>query len=134
MRLSLAVLTVNPNPSSTIYTLSQASITVWRRYGSMGDILVRGSGTVAPSNSIPANQVAATAADFVITPPPTVIPDGVTMATINISLPDNAVSSSLKVFLFTLTTVERVPPTTGTKLFHFGFHVQNKTETASATT
>ena len=134
MRLSLAVLTVNPNPSPTIYTPPQASITVWRQYGSMGDILVRGSATVAPSNSIPANRVAATAADFVITPPPTVIPDGVTVATINISLPDNAVSSSLKVFLFTLTTVERVPPATGTNFSLFDFHFQNKTETASATT
>ena len=80
----------------------------------MGDILVRGSATVAPSNSIPANHIAATeVADFAVTPPPTVIPDGATVGTINISLPDNAMISSLKVFQFTLTAVERMPLATG---------------------
>ena len=80
----------------------------------MGDILVRGSATVAPSNSIPANQIAATeVADFTVMPPPIVIPDGATVGTINISLPDNTMLSSLKVFQFTLTAVERIPPAMG---------------------
>ena len=86
----------------------QANVTVWRRFGSRGDILVTGVAstvTQVGTNQSPAQAVV----DFPTTPVTTVINDGMTSGTISIQLRDNNDIGSPKVFQFNLTSVERVP-------------------------
>ena len=69
---------------------------------------------VAPGNSIPANQEAATVGtDFAIIPVSTILEEGSTVGTIGVPLPDNEDTSPLKVFRFMLTAVQRVPQPLG---------------------
>ena len=90
-----------------MYTHTQVPIPVWRRYGSVGEITV--TGVASTSTDIPNNYIAATAGiDFPVTPLSVAMGDGQTTGYINISLPDNVLSSPLKVFTFTLTAVSRV--------------------------
>ena len=88
----------------------QVSIPVWRRFGSMGDIIVTGVSSTA--TEIPANHIAATeGVDFPVAPLSVTMGDGQTIGYINISLPDNVLTSPLKVFIFTLTAVSRADST-----------------------
>jgi len=88
---------------------TQANITVWRRFGSLGDIMV--TGVASAVTQVGTNQSPAQAAiDFPITPLTTVISDGMTTGIISIQLGDNNNIGSPKVFQFNLTSVERVPP------------------------
>ena len=69
---------------------------------------------VAPSNSIPANQEAATVGtDFTVTPVSAILEEGSTVGTIEVPLPDNEDTGALKVFRFMLTAVQRVPQPLG---------------------
>ena len=91
-------------------SVPQATISVWRRFGSVGEITITGVASMA--TSIPSNRIAATPGiDFPVTPQSVTMGDGQTIGYINISLPNNIVSSSLKVFTFTLTSVSRSTPT-----------------------
>jgi len=86
----------------------QANITVWRRFGSHGDIMVTGIAsavTQVGTNQNPAQAVI----DFPITSFSVVIADGITTGIITVPLGDNNVIGSPKVFRFNLTSVERVP-------------------------
>ena len=75
----------------------------------MGSIIVTGVASV--STDIPSNHIAATETiDFPLTPHSVVIGDSQTVGYINISLPDNSLSSPLKVFTFQLTDVDRTIP------------------------
>ncbi len=80
----------------------------------MGDIVVTGMAMVAPSNSIPSNQIAAQGGvDFSIVPVSITLGDGETVGEIVVPLPmDNEVSGPPKVFHFTLSEVqnEALPP------------------------
>ena len=76
----------------------------------MGSITV--SGVASVSSDIPTNHVAATEViDFPLTPHSVTMGDGQTIGYINISLPDNSLTSPLKVFTFQLTAVDRTTPT-----------------------
>lgn len=87
----------------------QANITVWRQFGSHGDIMV--TGVASAVTQVGTNQSPAQAAiDFPTTPLTTVISDGMTTGIISIQLGDNNDIGSPKVFQFNLTSVERVPP------------------------
>ncbi len=66
------------------------------------------------ATSIPSNRIAATPGiDFPVTPQSVTMGDGQTISFINFSLPNNIVSSSLKVFTFTLSSVSRTATPTG---------------------
>ncbi len=69
------------------------------------------------ATSIPSNRIAATPGiDFPVTPHSVTMGDGQTTSFINFSLLNNIVSSSLKVFTFTLTSVSRTATPTGSDL------------------
>ena len=93
---------------------TQASILVWRRFGSLGDIQVTGVAMVAPSNSLSGNEEAAVPnVDFSTIPVSVTMAAGTTSAYLNVSLVDNSETSSLKLFSFALTGIQRLPLTTG---------------------
>ncbi len=77
----------------------------------MGDVTVSGVAMVAFSDNIPANQIAAQGGvDFSIVPVSTTLQSGETVGELVVPLPvDNAVSGPPKVFLFSLTEVNREP-------------------------
>ena len=104
--------TVCVNIKLTTTTHTQATVIVWRRYGSNGDITVTGMAMVAPSNSLPTNQeAAAEGTDFPVVSVSTTIPDGSTTGELKVPLMDNNLAGPVKVFQFTLT------PFSGSKLF-----------------
>lgn len=88
-------------------------MTVWRRFGAVGEIKITGISKTVSNSSIPVNQEAATAADISILEISTIISDGVTVGEISVPLPDNDMSAPLRVFQFVLTNVERVPVPSG---------------------
>ena len=88
-------------------------VTVWRRFGSFGEIKVTGQSSTVSSESVPSNQEAATVDNFRTTDISAIIPSGVSIGEISVGLQDNDESSPLKIFQFVLTSVERVPVTSG---------------------
>ncbi len=87
-------------------------MSVWRRFGSLGDITVTGVAT--PTTSLPSNRIAAiSGVDFPTTPQSVTLSNGQTSGYINITLPNNFDTSPLKVFTFSLTSVTRTPMPTG---------------------
>lgn len=100
----------------------QANITVWRRFGSCGDIMVTGVAsavTQVGTNQSPAQAVI----DFPTGPLTTVISDGMATGTISILLGNNNNIGSPKVFQFNLTSVERVPAVQSKMLNFYGFNM-----------
>lgn len=92
-------------------------MTVWRRYGSLGEIKITGISRTVSNDSIPANQEAVPAADISMVEMSTVVSDGVTVGEMSVPLPNNDVSSPLRVFQFLLTNVERVPVPPGIYIY-----------------
>ncbi len=89
-------------------------MSVWRRFGSVGEITV--TGAAMPTTSIPSNRIAATPdIDFPTIPQSVTLRDGQTTGYINISLPNNLELSTLKVFTFSLTSVTRTATPTGSE-------------------
>lgn len=89
----------------------QISIPVWRRFGSMGSAVVTGvASPVSASDLLPQELPAVLSTDFPARPVSVTFQDGVTTGLLNLSLPDNILTSSLKVFQFSLTSVTANPP------------------------
>ena len=92
----------------------QVDITVWRRFGSQGNIRVTAMAMVASEASIPPEAVTATpTADFPTQPVSLSISDGAPNGVISVPIPDNNMQEQVRVFQFALTAVERDPPTAG---------------------
>ena len=77
----------------------------------MGSVLVTGAASPMTSGDLLPQQVPATPnTDFPSTPVSITFQDGVTTGLMNLSLPDNILTSSLKVFQFSLTSVTGTSP------------------------
>lgn len=77
----------------------------------MGSVLVTGVATVVSASSLPPQVVPATPTlDFSPIPVSLTFEEGVTTGLLNISLPDNSLTSPLKVFQFSLTSVVATSP------------------------
>lgn len=84
----------------------QVSIPVWRRFGSMGSITVTGVASAVSASSLPSQVIPATpTTDFSSIPITITMEEGVTSSSFNLSLLDNTLTTALKVFQFTLTSV-----------------------------
>ena len=91
----------------------QAVISVWRRYGSMGGVIVRGVASGLAASSLPADTIAAVPSeDFITTTLSISMGEGVTTSSFSVDLPDNSLPSALKAFQFTLLSVESDPAQT----------------------
>ena len=90
----------------------QASIAVWRQYGSMGRVTVMGVASALPASSLPPDTIAAVpTVDFSTSVLSLTLAEGVTTAFFSVDLPNNDAASPLKVFQFSLLSVEEATPT-----------------------
>ena len=96
---------------------AQASVVVWRRFGSRGDIevsgvasMLNGSQQLLPQGE---REAALEGIDFPFSPVSTSIPDGETVGILEVPLYDNAAMEPLKAFRFSLSAVQRIPSESG---------------------
>ena len=84
-------------------------IVIWRKFGSQGNIRVRGVASIASDSLAPPEGVAATpSTDFSTQSLSVVMNDGITTTTLSIPIPNNSQEDRVRVFWFNITSVERV--------------------------
>ena len=84
-------------------------IVIWRKFGSQGNIRVRGVASIASDSLAPPEGVAATpSTDFSTQSLSVVMNDGITTTTLSIPIPNNSQENRVRVFWFNITNVERV--------------------------
>lgn len=89
----------------------QVSIPVWRRFGSMGSIIVTGVASAVSASSLPAQVIPATpTTDFSSIPFSITLEEGMTTGYFNFTLFDNTLITALKIFQFSLTSVTASSP------------------------
>lgn len=100
--------------SFTVLEGEEVDVVVWRRFGSQGNIRVTGMATVVMETSVPSEAVMAVATtDFPAQPLSVLIIDGAPSGVLRVPIPDNSMQERVRVFQFTLTSVEIDPPTVG---------------------
>lgn len=95
----------------------QFSLPVWRRFGSLGSVVVTGmASAVLPGSVADQEELARPGIDFPTIPLSLTFAENVTSGLFRITLPDNSISSSIKVFQFFLASVTPISSSSGLPL------------------
>lgn len=86
-------------------------IPVWRRFGSLGSVVVTGVASPIQAGDLSPQEVPAMpTTDFPSTPVSVTFGEGITTALLNLTLPDNSLTTTLKVFRFSLLSAAASSP------------------------